>query len=65
MGQAKEISHALVESTRTRKISYDEEEYSKRPGVVILGQRQYEAEKSLLERGGSSEPKQSSIAQPL
>ena len=28
-------------------------------------QRQYEAEKSLLERGGSSEPKQSSIAQPL
>ena len=65
VGQAKEISHALVESTRTRKIAYDEEEYSQRPGVVILGQRKYEAEKSLLERQENREPAQSSIAQPL
>ena len=57
-GQIKEVTKAMAESVKTRKIDYNEEELRENPSVIILNPRKTQPKEGLVER-------QSDIARPL
>lgn len=64
-GQVKQVTPGLLDSVRPQRVvMYDEAELAARPGVIILNERRFETEKSLIERDGSRETLEP-IARPL
>lgn len=43
-GHVKEVTRGFIESIRTRKVEYDENEMRQNPGVIILNPRKYKAD---------------------
>lgn len=53
-GQVKEVSRAMIDASRTRKVEYDEAEWAAQPGVVILNSRKLGQGESALQRQQSA-----------
>jgi hypothetical protein len=60
-GQLKEVTEAMVQSVKSRKVDYDERELAEDPSIIILNSRKFTPEPSRIEREAGREP----LARPL